>query len=123
MSKYGPQIAALARRAERDRRYVSETQPDPPDHEAAMAYLREGAGPAVWTYVDGRTGGAYVHFSPAEFEALEKAMNRWLECYTACYGVEIDASFTLRQAAELLLETRNIRDVAQLLTGVPERSA
>ena len=121
MNQYGPQIAALARRAERDRQFVRENPPDPPDREAAMTYLREGAGPAIWTYVDGRTGGDFVHFSPAEFEALEEAMNRWLECYSVCYGVEIEASFTLREAAELLLETRNIRDVAQLLTGVPAR--
>ena len=37
-------------------------------------------------------------------------------------GVDIDAGFTVRTAAELLLETRNVRDVAQLLTDVPERT-
>ncbi|WP_247001385.1 hypothetical protein [Halosolutus gelatinilyticus] len=118
MSRYGPRIAALARRAERDREAVD---PYTATADEAIDYLREGAGPAIWLYVEGRTGGRLVPFSKAEFEALERAMNRWLECYACCHGVELDAAFTLREAAELLLETRNVVDTAQLLTCVPER--
>ncbi|WP_290811514.1 hypothetical protein [Halovivax sp.] len=120
MSEYGPQIAALARRAERDRERLCRN-PEAAAPEAANRYLREGVGEAVGVYVDGRTGGRMVRFSPAEFAALERAMNDWLECYARCHGVELDAEFTLREAAELLLETRNVHDVGRLLTGVPPR--
>ncbi len=95
-----------------------ETEATPAD---ADEYLRDGAGQAVWLYVEARTGGRLVPFSEAEFDALERAMNRWLECYATCHGVDLEASFTVREAAELLLETRNIVDTAQLLTRVPER--
>ncbi|PGF17045.1 hypothetical protein CP556_13560 [Natrinema sp. CBA1119] len=126
MSRYGPRIAALARRAERERAALDadgsdgETAVDPrPD--TADTYLREGAGQAIWLYVEARTGGRLVPFTEPEFEALETAMNRWLECYTRCHGVDLEAAFTVREAAELLLETRNIIDTAQLLTRVPKR--
>ncbi|RQG90119.1 hypothetical protein EA462_09000 [Natrarchaeobius halalkaliphilus] len=118
MSRYGPRIAALERRALRERASL-----DAADLESdeATRFLRDGAGQAIWLYVEGRTGGRMVRFPPAEMRALECAMNAWLECYTRCYGVELDAEFTVREAAELLLETHNIVDVAQLLTGVPSR--
>ncbi len=93
----------------------------PPDAEKAMEYLREGAGPAISLYVEARTGGLMVHFPPEEHHALEGAMNDWLELYAACYGVDITAEYALREAAELLIDTHNIKDVAQILTGVPER--
>jgi hypothetical protein len=48
-------------------------------------------------------------------------MNAWLECYAACYGVDLDAEFTLRTAAEALVDTHDIGDVARVLTKVPER--
>ena len=120
MTSYGPRIAALARQATRDRARLDEIPADCCDADEATAYLREGAGRAIWLYVEGRTGGRFVQFSPAEYEALEGAMNDWLECYARCHGVDLDASFTLREAAELLLETRNVHDVGQLLTGIPE---
>lgn len=120
MSRYGPRIAALARGAERDRAAV-EADDSAADAEVAREYLREGAGQAIWCYVEARTGGRLVAFSEAEFAAIERAMNDWLECYARCHGVELEADFTVRQAAELLLETRNVVDTAQLLTGVPER--
>ena len=120
MSRYGPRIAALERRAERDRAAVEregvESRCDDPER-----YLREGVGRAVWLYVEARTGGRLVRFSEAEFAALTRAMNLWLECYARCYGVDLEAEFTIREAAELLLETRNVHDVGQLLTGVPSR--
>ncbi|MFA9416538.1 hypothetical protein [Natrinema sp. HArc-T2] len=129
MSRYGPRIAALARRAERERAAFDGVEtgsdgdpiPDAPTSPDAVDYLRTGAGQAIWLYVEARTGGRLVPFSDAEFAALETAMNCWLECYTRCHGVALEAEFTIREAAELLLETRNIVDTAQLLTCVPER--
>ncbi len=118
VSRYGPRIAALARRADRERAAVETADATPDD---AMEYLRDGAGRAIWLYVEGRTGGRLVPYSEAELAALRGAMNDWLECYAACYGVDLDAEFTVREAAELLLETRNVRDTAQLLTRVPSR--
>ena len=95
---------------------------DPPEPAKAMDILRTGVGPAVSLYVEARTGGLMVHFPPDEYRALEEAMNDWLELYAACYGVDIDADVTVRVAAELLVDTHNIKDVAQILTGVPERN-
>jgi hypothetical protein len=120
VSRYGPRIAALARRAERERAALESGAAPPTD---ADEYLREGAGRAIWLYVEARTGGRMVPFTEAELAALEDAMNRWLECYTRCHGVALDAEFTIREAAELLLETRNVVDTAQLLTRVPERGS
>ncbi|MFB6296864.1 MAG: hypothetical protein ABEH66_08530 [Halobacteriales archaeon] len=109
-------IDDLAARAEADRE-AFEPPEDPPDAEQAMEYLRNGAGEAVWLYVDARVDG-FVHISPEAFERLEDAMNEWFELYAACYGVEMDANFTVRKAAELLLETHNIKDTAAMLTQV-----
>ena len=108
-------IAASARRDRED--FVPPE--DPPEEERAMAYLREGFGQAVWCYVDARTDGL-DHIDPEAFAALEGAMNGWLELYARCYGRDIEADFTVRTAAELLLETHNVRDTAQVLTHVPE---
>jgi len=114
-------IDDLAASAERDRTDFSPPT-DPPEPERAMHYLREGFGQAVWCYVDARTNG-FDQIDPAEFETLEEAMNAWLELYARCYGHDIVAEFTVREAAELLLETHNVRDTAQVLTHVPERRA
>lgn len=92
---------------------------DPPAEDRAMEFLREGAGPAIALFVEARTGRHMVHFPPEPYEALETAMNGWLELYAACYGADIDADFALREAAELLVDTHNIKDVAELLTKVP----
>jgi hypothetical protein len=114
-------IDGLAERAERDRR-AFQPPPTPPDRDRALGYLREGAGPAVAVYVEGRAGeAAPVRFEPAAYDRLEGAMNTYLELYAACHGTEVDASFTLRSAAELLVDTHDLRAVARLLTGVPER--
>lgn len=114
-------IRDLADRAARDRQ-AFEPPGDPPAEERAMDYLREGAGPAVWLYVEARVDG-FVHLDAEEFDALEGAMNDWFELYARCHGRSIDAEFPIRQAAEALLETHNIADVARILTQVPERGA
>ena len=118
--RFGARIDRLADRATSDCA-AFEPPADPPDRDQALAYLREGAGPAISVYVEARTGGQMVHFPPERYHALEGAMNDWLTLYAACYGVDSQVSYTLREAAELLLDTANIADVAQILTGVPER--
>lgn len=112
-------IDALAERARADREALDPPE-EPPDEDRAMEYLRNGVGPAVGVYIEARTG-EWVRFDPERFERLENAMNAWLECYAACYGVDIDAEFTLRTAAEALIDTHDIGDVARVLTKVPER--
>ena len=118
MSRYGPQIAALERRYERDR---ARFDPETADPAEGAIYLREGAGQTIWLYAEARTGGRMVRFSEAEFDALERAMNGWFELYARCHGTELEAEFTIREAAELFVETRNVFDVAQLLLRVPDR--
>ena len=112
-------LRELTRRASEDRREF-EPPADPPDEERAMRYLRHGAGQAIALYIHARTGGRFVHLEPDEFDALEGAMNDWLSLYARCYGVELDASVSIRTAAETLLDTEDVRDVAVVLTGVPE---
>lgn len=102
-------------------RHRVEPPSDPPDVERARRLLREGFGPTVWMYVEGHTGGRNRRFSPAELDRLQGAMNDWLELYARCYGVDLEASFTIREAAELLVDTHNVYEAAQLLTRVPER--
>lgn len=119
--EYTARIDELAERARADRA-AFEPPENPPDRERALAYLREGAGRAVGVYVEARAGtDAPVRFETAAYRRLERAMNDWLALYAACHGTRIDASFTLRTAAELLVDTHDIAAVARLLTGVPER--
>ncbi|WP_331236350.1 hypothetical protein [Natronorarus salvus] len=113
------EVEELASRAEADRERF-EPPEEPPDREEALAYLREGAGQAIWLYVEGRTGGRYTEFSPEAFRTLEGAMNDWFALYAACYGVELDPEVSIRTAAEALIDTENVHDTAQILTGVPE---
>lgn len=120
---YHDRIVDLVRRAERDRT-AFEPPADPPAEERALEYLREGAGPAIALYLEARTGGGEpVRFEPDAFESLETAMNAWLELYAACYGTDIDAEFTVREAAEILVRTENVRHTAEVLTKVPDRES
>lgn len=121
MTDAGERAAELAERARRDRE-AFDRPADPPAEERAMEYLREGVGQVVALYVEARTGeGSPGRFSAVEFSLLERALNDWLELYAACYDVDIEANYTVREAAELLVETHDVRDVAQLLTHVPDR--
>jgi hypothetical protein len=117
-SRFHDRIWDLAERVERHEASFSPPE-RPPDEEQAMHYLREGAGPAISLYVESRTGGLLVNFPPEEYNALEGAMNTWFELYAACYGVDMEAEFVLREAAELMIDTHNVKDVAELLTQVP----
>jgi hypothetical protein len=117
-TRFTERIWDLAERVERERATFDPPE-DPPAEDRAMEFLREGAGPAIALFVEARSGGQMVHFDPEPYEALESAMNDWLELYAACYGTDIDADYALREAAELLVDTHNIKDVAEVLTHVP----
>lgn len=121
-SSHWDRIAALADQARDD---VESFQPpeQPPREDEAMTYLREGLGPIVLVYIDGRTGGQPAPFSETEFALMERALNDWLQLYARCYGEVVDCEVTIREAAELLIDTRNVQDVAQILTRVPQRAA
>jgi hypothetical protein len=113
----GPDDAeALLERAREERRTFE--PPAEPD-ERALSYLREGLWPVLERYIELRANGEPP--SRTEHDALERALNAWLELYACCYGVEIDAEFAVREAAELFVDTHNVRDTAQLLTDVPAR--
>lgn len=115
--QYDDRLQVLSRRAEQTRESLD---PDPPDDDRAMEILRDGFGPTVALYCEARTGESWGRFSKTEFARLERTMNDWLDCYAACYGVALAGTYSVRVAAELLVDTHNARDVAVLLTGVPE---
>jgi hypothetical protein len=117
-TRFVERIEDLAERAERERREFDPPD-DPPAKARAMEYLREGAGPAISLFVEARTGGNSIHFPPTAYHDLEDAMNTWLALYAACYGVDLDADFALRTAAQALVDTHNIEAVARMLTHVP----
>jgi len=117
-SSYRDRIDRLAADAKAARESFEEPR-DPPDEDRAQTILREGFGPTLSVYVDARSG-EWERFGEAEFARLEQAMNTWLELYGACYGVEYTADFSIRTAAEALVDTHNVYDVARVLTGLPE---
>lgn len=119
-SAYWPRIRELAAEAAAERR-AFDPPAAPPDEERALSYLTEGAGRVVAVYVEARTHDEGVAFSEAEHALLHRALNDWFDLYARCYGVELDADFTLRETAELVVRTHDIRDTAQLLTRVPPR--
>jgi hypothetical protein len=119
MDDLSDRIAELSERARRDRESF-EPPVDPPDEETALEYLVDGVGDVVGLYIEARTG-ELVRFDDAEFAMLERALNDWLDLYAACYGVDLEASFTVREAAELVVDTHSIRETAILLTNVPDR--
>lgn len=121
-SRYWERIKPLANRARRDCERF-ERPAEPPDEAQALEYLREGVGPAISVYVEGRTGGERVPFTDVELSLLEQSMNNWLSLYAQCYGAELDAEFSIREAATVLLDTRNVVDTARVLTHIPERGA
>lgn len=120
MPKFSERIDALYTRAHEDRDAFVPPG-DPPDEAQAMAYLQDGVGQAVAVYVDARSG-EWTRFDKRDFQRLEAAMNTWLELYARCYGHEIEADFTVREAAEAFVDTHNIHDVARILTHIPARS-
>jgi hypothetical protein len=120
-SGYVDRIRSLASEAASAREEFDPPARDSAD-DRATAVARDGVGPVVGLYVEARTAEWDVEFSAEEHRLLHRALNDWLAMYARCYGVELDADFTIREAAELLLQTHNVRDVAQLLTCVPSRT-
>ncbi|WP_280587066.1 hypothetical protein [Halorubrum sp. Boch-26] len=85
--------------------------------EAALVAARDGLGPVVGVYVEARTADEPVRFSGRELDRLHAATSDWLAVYARCRGVAADPDATVREAAELLVDTHDITDVAALLTG------
>lgn len=85
--------------------------------EAALVAARDGLGPVVGVYVEARTADEQVRFSGRELDRLHAATSDWLAVYARCRGVAADPDVTVREAAELLIDTHDITDVAALLTG------
>jgi hypothetical protein len=119
-SGYVDRIRSLAEEA-RTERDSFDSPPVEAAEERALECAREGVGPVVALYIEARTAAWDVEFSPEELRLLHRALNDWLTMYAACYGVDVDPDVTIRTAAEVLLETHNVRDTAQLVTHVPER--
>lgn len=119
MGAYSDRIETLSDRV-RAQRESFDPPKDIPDEDAAVEYLREGAGEATAIYIEARTG-EFEHIDPVAFDRLETALNESLNLYAACYGVDIDADASIREAAELVLQTHSILETAVLLTGVPDR--
>ena len=122
MSQYAERIADLHERARQDERAFSPPA-DPPAEAEAMRYLREGFGEAVTVYLNARTGGQLVRFGTEEFERLQWAMNTWLSLYARCYGVEVESDYTVRTAAEVLIDPHDLKGTAAVLTHVPPRES
>ena len=114
-----PRIRRLAEEARKRRESMAAAEARP---EEAMDLLREGLAPVVSAYIEARTG-EMLRLSQAELDALHRATNDWLACYARCHGAEVDPDVTVREAAELVVQTHDIGDTAALLTGVPERRA
>lgn len=110
-------IERLATRA-REARESAEPPSDPPDTDWALEAARDGLGPVVARYVRARTGDL-ERLSSGQMDGLHRATNDWLAVYAIGYGVETDPDVTVREAAELLVETHDIVATAELLTGVP----
>ena len=119
-TEYWEEISELAQRAGEAVESFSPPE-ELPAETVAMRFLREGVGPAIMVYVDARTGGEWTRFPAVEHSLLERALNDFLSLYARCYGYEVDCQFTVREAAELLLATHNVKDTAQQLTKVPPR--
>jgi len=98
----------------------AEPRPDAGRETGPLAAARDGLGPVVGLYVEARAAERGVRLSAAELDLLHRATNDWLAVYAARHGVAVDPDATVRAAAELLLDTHDITEVAALLTGVPE---
>lgn len=110
------ELAADARRA-RVRADATDQQDQSP-RACATEAARDGLGPVIALYVEARAGD-HSGFSATEMDQLHRATSDWLAVYAACYGVEIEPDVTVREAAEVFIDTHNVRETAALLTQVP----
>jgi len=111
-------VHELAACATRDR-VAFEPPPALPAEERALSYLREGFGPMLLCYLEGRTGGRLEPFTPRDVRAIEYGLETWLGLYARCYGHDVDPAVSVREAATLFVQTHDVRDVAVLLTRIP----
>lgn len=118
-TRYAERIERLAAEARAEREAAEGEESGP--QQSALAAARDGLGPVVAVYVEARTADEPVRFTERELSLLHRATADWLAVYTQCHGVETDPSVTVREAAEVLVDTHDVTDVAALLTGVPER--
>jgi len=125
-SRYADRIASLAADARAARERFGDTELTELElagtavsdrEEAALVAARDGLGPVVGVYVEARTADEPVRFSGRELDRLHAATSDWLAVYARCRGVDADPDATVREAAELLIDTHDITDVAALLTG------
>tara|TARA_A100001037_G_scaffold288499_1_gene299210 strand:+ start:20396 stop:20776 length:381 start_codon:yes stop_codon:yes gene_type:complete len=92
------------------------------DWDSALECLMMGFGPIVAMYLEARIKGKLIPITQNQFEKIELIMNGWLEIYARYYGEEIEANFSVRDAALLFLETHDIQDVAEILTKIPNKN-
>lgn len=83
-----------------------------------LAAARDGLGPVLAVYVEARAGDEPIRFSQTELDLLHRATNDWLVVYGRLRGVDVDPDATIREAAELLLDTHDVVDVAAQLVGL-----
>lgn len=113
-----PRIRQLAQEARQIRASAESTAEDDVDLTPLVA-ARDGLGPVLAVYVEARAGEDSVRFSQTELDLLHRATNDWLVVYAREKGVGVDPDATVREAAELLIDTHDVVDVASQLTGLP----
>ncbi|MFB6233914.1 MAG: hypothetical protein ABEH81_09575 [Halopenitus sp.] len=125
-SQLEPRIRQLATEAREIRESTAANGSDGSDDDAdvdldlsPLAAARDGLGPVLAVYVEARAGDEAVRFDQAELDLLHRATNDWLVVYARQRGVDADPDATVREAAELLLDTHDVVDVAATLVGLP----
>lgn len=87
-----------------------------PTADDALDIARDGVWPTLRIYIDARRTDH--RFSHDDHTRLEQALNDWLAVYAAAHGYDIDPEVPVRDAGETFLDTHNITDTAQILTGI-----
>lgn len=118
-SRYADRIESLAAAARATREGTAVA--GDPDPERAVELARDGLGSVVACYVEARTSDDPPRFSAREHRLLQRTTRDWLTCYARRLGVDHDSDATVRTAAELLLATNDVVEVARRLTGVRAR--
>lgn len=118
-SRYADRIESLADEARATREALPVA--DDPNPQRAVELARDGLGSVVACYVEARTSDDPPRFSAREHRLLQRATRDWLTCYARHVGVAHESDATVRGAAELLLATHDVVEVARRLTGVRAR--
>lgn len=114
-----PRIRQLATEAREIRESTTTAENDPDLDLTPLAAARDGLGPVLAVYVEARAGDEPVRFEQTELDLLHRATNDWLVVYARQRGVDADPNVTVREAAELLIDTHDVVDVAAQLVGLP----